>query len=147
VQVVAPGTNGNVLTSNGTTWTSAAPSGVVTSLNGQTGSITNTSVDVIGSYIVALYVNGAHPGTTGTSVSIGSTVAGSTLRYGFSGGDFTLYTDISGGLNASASSTYGGGGTSMSGTWRCMGRPGYVYTSNEAGVQYSWYTGLFVRVS
>jgi hypothetical protein len=25
VQVVAPGTNGNVLTSNGTTWTSAAP--------------------------------------------------------------------------------------------------------------------------
>lgn len=27
VQVVAPGTNGNVLTSNGTTWTSAAPAG------------------------------------------------------------------------------------------------------------------------
>ena len=30
VQFVAPGTNGNVLTSNGTTWTSAALSGVVT---------------------------------------------------------------------------------------------------------------------
>jgi hypothetical protein len=29
-QVVAPGTNGNVLTSNGTTWTSAAPSGITT---------------------------------------------------------------------------------------------------------------------
>jgi hypothetical protein len=30
VQVVAPGANGNVLTSNGTTWTSAAPSGGTT---------------------------------------------------------------------------------------------------------------------
>ena len=30
VQVVAPGTSGNVLTSNGTTWTSAAPSGGLT---------------------------------------------------------------------------------------------------------------------
>jgi hypothetical protein len=30
LQVVAPGTNGNVLTSNGTTWTSAAPSGGLT---------------------------------------------------------------------------------------------------------------------
>ena len=30
VQTVAPGTNGNVLTSNGTTWTSAAPTGVTT---------------------------------------------------------------------------------------------------------------------
>lgn len=32
VQFVAPGTNGNVLTSNGTTWTSAAPSGGSVSL-------------------------------------------------------------------------------------------------------------------
>jgi hypothetical protein len=32
VQVVAPGTNGNVLTSNGTTWTSAAPTGGSTSI-------------------------------------------------------------------------------------------------------------------
>jgi hypothetical protein len=30
LQAVAPGSNGNVLTSNGTTWTSAAPTGVST---------------------------------------------------------------------------------------------------------------------
>ena len=34
VQFVAPGTTGNVLTSNGTTWTSAAASGGVTSITG-----------------------------------------------------------------------------------------------------------------
>ena len=52
VQVVAPGTSGNVLTSNGTTWSSTAlPAGGVTSLNGQTGAITNTSLYAIGSYV------------------------------------------------------------------------------------------------
>jgi trimeric autotransporter adhesin len=34
VQFVAPGTNGNVLTSNGSTWVSTAPSGGVTSITG-----------------------------------------------------------------------------------------------------------------
>jgi hypothetical protein len=34
VKFVAPGTNGNVLTSNGTTWVSTAPSGGVTSISG-----------------------------------------------------------------------------------------------------------------
>jgi hypothetical protein len=39
-QVVAPGTNGNILTSNGTTWVSSTPaSGGVTSLNGNTGAL------------------------------------------------------------------------------------------------------------
>lgn len=42
VQFVAPGTNGNVLTSNGTTWTSAAPSGGSVSLK-QEVFIDNTS--------------------------------------------------------------------------------------------------------
>lgn len=37
VQVVAPGTNGNVLTSNGTTWVSQAPSG--SSLTGETAAL------------------------------------------------------------------------------------------------------------
>jgi hypothetical protein len=40
VQLVAPGTTGNILTSNGTTWTSSAPpSGGVTSFNGNTGAL------------------------------------------------------------------------------------------------------------
>jgi hypothetical protein len=53
LQTVAPSTSGNVLTSDGTTWTSAAaPSGGVTSLNGQTGAITNTGFGNIGSYVI-----------------------------------------------------------------------------------------------
>jgi hypothetical protein len=35
----APGTSGNVLTSNGSAWVSSAPSGGVTSLNGNTGAL------------------------------------------------------------------------------------------------------------
>jgi len=41
LQVVAPGTNGNVLTSNGTTWTSAAPTG-----GGGSTSVFTTTVSV-----------------------------------------------------------------------------------------------------
>ena len=77
VAFVAPGSNGNLLTSNGSTWTSAAPpAGGVTSLNGQTGAITDTNSNVIGSVC---------SGFSTSSVSVGSTVAGSTLR-GFNGG-------------------------------------------------------------
>jgi hypothetical protein len=73
VAFVAPGSNGNLLTSNGTTWTSAAPpAGGVTSLNGQTGAITNTNADVIGSVCIAM--------TSGTATSIGGTTAASALR-------------------------------------------------------------------
>lgn len=95
LQVVAPGTNGNVLTSNGTTWTSAALSNVVTSLNGQTGAITNTSKNAIGSIWLA---------SDGSVFSVatlnGGTTAGSNLTY-FNGSD-----NVSAGL---------------SGTWRGLG--------------------------
>ena len=74
VQLVAPSTSGNLLTSNGTTWTSTAPSGVVTSLNSQTGAITNTTLDSIGSVIFAA-------NNTGSTVPAGSTLAGSSLIY------------------------------------------------------------------
>jgi hypothetical protein len=50
--VTTVGTSGNVLTSNGSAWVSQAlPAGGVTSLNGQTGAITNTDYNAIGSYI------------------------------------------------------------------------------------------------
>jgi len=76
VQFVAPGSSGNLLTSNGTTWTSAAaPAGGVTSLNGQTGAITNTGSGDIGSYYAGF-------GLENTGYSIGGTIAGSDLRYG-----------------------------------------------------------------
>ena len=90
---VAPSTSGNVLTSNGTTWTSAAlPAGGVTSLNGQTGAITNNTFNSISSYADL---------NLGSSITIGSTVAGSSLRK----------------INTSGSFASAG----ASGTWRFMG--------------------------
>lgn len=141
--LVAPGSSGNVLTSNGTTWTSAAAGGV-TSINSQTGAVVTTSIDSVGSVIVALYVPGTHPGTSGVSLNIGDTIAGSTLRYGFTAS--TTFSNVVNDFNAyrvQTSSTYSGGGTTLSGTWRCIGRPSYDYGDPN----YYWYPGLFVRVS
>jgi len=69
VQVVAPGTSGNLLTSNGTTWSSTAPaaSGVTTFTAGTTGltpsSPTAGAVTLSGTLAVA---NGGTGGTTST---------------------------------------------------------------------------------
>jgi len=96
VQFVAPGSNGNILTSNGSTWTSAAPSGGVTSLNGQTGAITNTDYDSIGSYYVGY-------GAINTAYSVSSTIAGSTLTYV----DNNIYGGFSTIASGNAGSTIG----------------------------------------
>ena len=68
------GTSGQYLKSNGDaapTWVTPAAGGV-TSLNGQTGAITNTSVNAIGSYVFVY---------TGIAASFGGTTAGSNLTY------------------------------------------------------------------
>jgi hypothetical protein len=78
VQVVAPGTNGNVLTSNGTTWVSATPSGGVTSITGtanqviasaSTGAVTLSTPQSIGTASSVQFgsfgVGTAASGTTG----------------------------------------------------------------------------------
>lgn len=92
------GTSGNVLTSNGTAWVSSAlPAGGVTSLNGQSGAITNTDLNVIGSVAKCNVASG--------TCAVGATIAGSSLR----GWD-----------NNAGSPT----NPSLSGTWRNTG--GYV---------------------
>lgn len=99
---VAPGTSGNVLTSNGTSWGSAAPSGsqwTAGSVSGLAGGLTisgttltaPSSIFAIGTYLYAQY----HVSATPTA---GTTYAGSTLYNAASGTSF-----------------------SASGTWRCMG--------------------------
>ena len=141
LQAVAPSTSGNILTSNGTTWVSQAPAGGgVTSLNGQTGAITNTDLGAIGSYIAAVY-------TPFTDVSQGSTVSGSSLRYNYN------YTSSTGGIvfnsNATAggTTTYQAGGTALSGTWRCLSRQ--IVRTGSSGKSYIayWGAGLWVRIS
>jgi len=134
VTFVAPGSNGNVLTSNGSTWTSAAPpAGGVTSLNGQTGAITNTSQYAIGSY-----VNGRPQ--NGTAYAVNSTLAGSSiyatstsLQYEYAANQWRTFTN---GTSLS-------GGTTLvnTGTWRCMA-PAGISPGDQVGIP-----GLWVRIS
>lgn len=124
--------------------------GGVTSLNGQTGAITNTNIDAIGSYVAAVVANNA-PGPSGYTEFIGQngTIAGSSLRWGYS-----ISGSVSGMLGGLAeSSTHGAvsyisGGSSLSGTWRCVGRSAGVKSSSAPyGNSYNWIPGIFVRIS
>jgi len=122
-QVVAPGTNGNVLTSNGTTWisgTAPAPStaNVLSATSG-------ASLGAVGTYAFL-----AAPFGTNLTVNPGSTVAGSSVRY----------------AGAVASSSPGGTGitgTAPSGTWRAMG---YLNAVTTCCTAYTFGT-VFLRIS
>jgi hypothetical protein len=83
LQVVAPGTAGNILTSNGTTWQSTAPaaSGVTTISFGSTGltpsTATNGAVSVAGTLAVASGGTGITSFGTGVATALGQNVTGS----------------------------------------------------------------------
>jgi hypothetical protein len=128
---VAPGTTGNVLTSNGTTWTSAAlPAGGVTSLNGQSGAITNTDYGAIGSYIIAAQ------DTFGTIERLPNvTVAGSTLIRTTQTAQQGININSGAVVNSVAYVSLG-----FSGTWRRMTRSISGTATNSGG-------DLYVRIS
>jgi hypothetical protein len=98
VQVVAPGTNGNVLMSNGTTWTSATPSaGAMVLLSTVTVSSGSSTVDIqtgISStydyYVIQFdnvtINNNGYDSAMGVRLRIGGTYQTSGYRYG---GSFT----------------------------------------------------------
>jgi hypothetical protein len=133
VQVVAPGTSGNVLTSNGTTWQSTAlPAGGVTSLNGQTGAITNTDYGAIGSYVV-----GSTTASGTTAYAANDTVAGSSL--------IVMDSDTGDGPFAGAQGSGSYSSASLSGTWR--NAAGYVASGNTLGSTNYRVPTLWVRVS
>jgi hypothetical protein len=141
VQFVAPSTTGNLLTSNGTTWTSAAPpASGVTSLNGQTGAITNTTFDSIGSCAILVSAQ-----TSDTAV--GGTIAGSSLRYSLSTINHNRGTLSFGYING-VSNSYGGGGTAVSGTWRKMaGGENWTTVATCPGDNYYFIATLWMRIS
>jgi hypothetical protein len=148
VQTVAPGASGNVLTSNGSTWTSApAGASAVTSVNGLTGAVSMTGLGDIGSYAVLIIA-------TNTNVAVGSTVAGSDLRYGWTPNTGAVAASTNGYSAYSAnrsngSASYNGGGTSLSGTWRKMST-GATYGTITGGccsTVYYWMAALYVRIS
>ena len=143
VQFVAPGTAGNVLVSNGTTWTSGGAG--VTSLNGQTGAVVLTNAGDIGS--IGVFQNSGN-----TDVTYGSTIAGSTLRHSDtinSGGPVTATNTPFYGVYLTANNaSYGGGGTSLSGTWRKVSTGSIFYSQVLCGDTYRyWLRGLYIRVS
>jgi hypothetical protein len=113
LQAVAPGTSGNILTSNGTTWQSVAPAGGgVTSLNGQTGAITNTSLYAIGSYIMGRPQNA-------TAYTVNSTIAGSSL---YTTGAVIGWDSSSSQWSNSSGGSWGPALFTLinTGTWRCV---------------------------
>jgi hypothetical protein len=111
---VAPSTAGNVLTSNGTAWTSAAPSGGVTTLNGQSGAITNTDYGSIGSYVIA----GDSSAAIDTYYTWNRTVSGSSLIGGNNKGGGFVQTINSNTNAVCINTTTGTQSLSLSGTWR-----------------------------
>jgi hypothetical protein len=134
----AVGTTGQVLTVSGgvPTWSTPAAGGV-TSLNGQTGAIDNTTQYAIGSYVIGRPANF-------TSYN-NSTIAGSSL-YAVSSG--VVYRTNEGtnewhALNANAGHTQG---ISLvnTGSWRCVSIAGQVNAPSPNYTFVGW-AGLWVR--
>lgn len=73
-QVVAPSTSGNILTSNGTTWTSAAPVGIAPTTAQALNAIAGATAAAVGTYRVDL--------RTTAPFTVGTTYAGSTVYSG-----------------------------------------------------------------
>jgi hypothetical protein len=172
LQVVAPGTTGNVLTSNGTTWQSSTPaSAPVTSVNGQTGAVVTTTFGGIGSIMITSAYQGSY-------ALAGSTIAGSSLYYPTTVSQIASGSQLwSAGTNASnpnsVNTTYWSnlgnpttvtrvgntgsqppsGSTNLSGTWRLMsswvGASSSLY-NGCCGNNYTYgsqFMGSYVRVS
>jgi hypothetical protein len=130
--------------------TVTAAGGGVSSLNGQTGAITNTDLGAIGSYIWAYYgITSPRAQPTGlTWTNQNTTVAGSSLRYV---NNLATTNTVNGSINTGDFSTvpYPGTGTALSGTWRCMGvneiRSNFDFNNGASNA--SWYPNLWLRIS
>ena len=133
--------------------TISASGGGVTSLNGQTGAITNTSLDAIGSVVFALHAisSGTGPANqyTFNNNAAGTTVAGSNLRYTWAPLEYIVpgaaYKRRVSPNNQNIA--YNGGGAALSGTWRFMGYACRVYYTDSSESECVWLPILCVRIS
>ena len=165
LQVIAPSTNGNVLTSNGTTWASTAPAAApVTSVNSQTGAVVTTTLGNIGSFQIAANTSGSYylPGSTiagsslvypSTYVSAVSTNTGlitngtfGVAPYSYFNSTVLMYSRVTSG-NTGYSAPLGA--TALSGTWRAMTYVGAISSVWDGVSETTSYSpaGLWVRVS
>jgi hypothetical protein len=132
---------------------SSGSGGGVSSLNGQTGSVTTTSVDSIGATMLCI-VGDASPnpgsGSVTNSYYAGTTIAGSSLRYGnFTGSGLSGVYAISGSFGYRTVSFPGGGSSGLTGTWRGMGAARVTGTYNPCTdrSEGTWIPSIFVRIS
>jgi len=150
----------------GITITNTSPGGGgVTSLNGQTGAITNTTIDNIGCS-VNVYVGLSSPvPNTGdgseygnTNYIVGSTIAGSSLRYNMTFTTNSLsrnyvlaqtYTRQLGDGVGRAAVGYLAGGTALTGTYSftAPARITSQFQSDPNTSTATWYMGIAVRIS
>ena len=110
VQLVAPSTSGNVLTSNGTTWQSTAPASSAPTTAQVLTATAGASAGAVGTY--------AYLGGTGgtTAFAAGTTYAGSGLAFAGFARENASFSAVSQHTISS-----GGAGGGVSGTWRAMG--------------------------
>lgn len=158
LQVVAPGTNGNVLTSNGTTWTSATPSSTGRLIRAPqilTSGTSYTTPSNCTSIYVEAVGGGGNGGAAGTANYNGRgggggggyaakyfTVTGSTAytyAIGAGGGGNTTFTvgatTITGGGGGAGSGNEGGsGGSGSNGDFNFVGTGGGTGTSGNSGI-------------
>jgi len=129
VVAVAPGTNGNVLTSNGTTWVSSAPaSGGVTSLTAGNGITVSASTGAV-TVSQDIYTGSS---STNTSYPIGTCLF---VRFD----NNTVVADSSTIRLQTTSSNWGftngnNGFPSLTGTWRSRGYYDYSGSGDRIGV-------------
>lgn len=132
LQAVAPGTTGNLLTSNGTTWTSAAPpAGGVTSavagngvaVSAATGAVTFSAAaptfNSVGSYAFVAVGNSSAPSyTAGSNYSAGATTINSSYLF----------------LNPCTGMATYGYSNNLSGTWKWMSQTSSAGVIAPAGI-------------
>lgn len=112
VQVVAPGASGNLLTSNGTTWTSAAPASSFVGFRGQAFTSNGTFTIPTGITAVKITVVGGGGGGGGALASLGCNIAAA----GGGGGGATAISFLTGLTPGNTLSvTIGGAGSAGSG--------------------------------
>lgn len=109
LQVVAPGTSGNVLTSNGTTWTSAAPANPNALRRITTFTASGTWTKNADTASVLVVVVGAGGGSGSCSPGAGTCTAG-----GGAGGGTAIKRIAAASLGATETVTVGAGGTAGS---------------------------------
>lgn len=127
---VTAGSGISVTNGAGTITIATAGGGGVTSLNGQTGAITNNTLNSIGSYAVFVTFTSGQ-----LSVTAGSTYSGSqfqTANLNLNNNSFNFYASNTGNI--------------FSGTWRYMGGGGSQYPTS-CGPAAGGGGALFVRIS